>query len=94
MAGTKRQDGAACCLQLVQGAVRSTVAASSAYQAAAGALAAGGGKAVEYMGAKVAKALSAGKEHITAVADCLGVKLSIKNWIAQGHECTCTPPSH
>lgn len=44
-------------------ALKDTVRASSLSQAAAGFFAAGGGKAVEYVGAKVAKALkSGGKE--------------------------------
>lgn len=44
-------------LQLVVQSITDTVRASSSSQALSGLLAAGGGKAVEYMGAKVAKAL-------------------------------------
>ncbi len=45
------------CLQLLLKALQDTVRASSVWQAAAGLLSAGGGKTVDYVLAKISKAL-------------------------------------
>lgn len=67
----------ACALlpQMVRDALASTVRSSSVWQAASGLLAAGGGKAVAYVAAKVAKAITSGQH--AAVLCCAHVLLCV-----------------
>jgi hypothetical protein len=68
-----------CLVQLLAHALHRTVRSSSLWQAASGLLAAGGGKTVEYVGAKVMKVLRQGSQRVTAIS-----KQSTSVWSSPG----------